>query len=92
MSEWFAFTSYDGRMAGLAQRVGGGPKDFAGVVVAILEKPCDLGEWQKLVVENISVKKAAEALVASHGGARIWKRVPLPETTLVFFPATVGDA
>lgn len=92
MSEWFAFTSQDGRVAGLAQRIGTGPRDFVGVALAVLETPCDLGEWQALLSEADTPRAAVGELLLAHGGAPVFKRVTFPDLHVVFLPPVVGEA
>ena len=90
--EWFAFISGDGRMAGVARRTGEGGDDFSGVVVAIVERACDISEWRELLIKSSSPAHAAEMLVKEHGGVTVFKAVPIHSATRVFFTPSVAEA
>lgn len=72
---WFAFTSGDGRLAGVV-RWEGEKLASVGVALAILERPCEVVEWRKLFVEAEDAEAAAERLITANGGVRICKAIP----------------
>jgi len=93
---WFAFTSFDGRVAGLAQKVSGSPAGspagYAGVAVALLETPCSISEWQGLLRDHESPLSAVKALISARGGLRVYKPFTLGAMLVVSSLPVVGEA
>jgi hypothetical protein len=89
---WFAFTSFDGRVAGLAQKVRGPPAGYAGVAVALLETPCSISEWQGLLRDHESPLSAVKALISARGGLRVYKPFTLGAMLVVSSLPVVGEA
>ena len=89
--QFFAFISPDGRIAGLARRQG--KKDaIYGTALAVLDTPCDLDEWKRLLLEEPTVSDATARLVRTNGGKAVRLTVPLREPCWLCTPATVGEA
>jgi len=89
---WYAFTSGDGRVVGVARCEEGTAKPIYGVALAVLETPCDLDDWKKMLVEQDDPYDAAGCVTALHGGAVIFKIVPVLDPSWMLTGTVVGEA
>lgn len=88
---WFAFTSGDGRVAGVARGAGLSTLLY-GVAMAVLEAPCGLFEWQRILTEEPTPEAAVNRLLAEKGGARIEKVVPIVQPGWLLQGTTPAEA
>jgi hypothetical protein len=89
--QFFAFISPDGLIAGLARRVGEQAALY-GTALAILDAPCNLDDWKRFLMEEVSITEATERLLLAHGGSKLRVTVPLREPCWLCAPAVVGEA
>lgn len=80
----FVFVSDEGRTVGIGREVNG---EMLGACLAFLSRPVTLPEWLAALRDQPDPERAADALVARHGGQRLLHVVRLQQTLVLPFLA-----
>lgn len=89
---WYAFTSGDGRVVGVARCKGKTAQPLYGVALAVLEEPCALDAWKDLLIEKVDPYDAASRMTDLYGGVVIFRIVPVLDPGWLLTGTLVGEA